>query len=322
MEVHRLPVILIIYIVLYCIVTSECPDKSFLGTYEIDRVIDYEIKNGKIYGFWQTHFDEKKEYINNDNDKEIGKKIIYYFTRYSDKKVDIEEIAREINIPVDEVEKKIEKLYFADLVYKPSGRNFAFNDICLMRYINYVYSQDLKDVKKIDLSEKGKFNYYKGKFLELVVYQIMSRFNNETLEGKFFGRQEPVLANNLSFVTEKYSKGEKTSLYQIDLFGKNADQKGVWLCECKYKKTKMGINEIKKLENAKKSFIEEESYHYPKDIDYNKDIKLWYVSISGFTKEAINYMNKKEDVYYSDHDSINAIYKKFGGGFDIPIFEK
>ena len=51
-------------------------------------------------------------------------------------------------------------------------------------------------------------------------------------------------------------------------------------------------------------------------------VKIWYVSTGGFTKDALEYIKGKEDVYYSDHKSINAVYKNYGGGFDIPIFDK
>ncbi len=102
---------------LYCMVTSKCPDKTFNTKEDIDRVLKYEIEKGKIYGFWQTHFDENKEYINNDTDKQTGKKIIYYFTKYNNQPVKIDELAKKINISKEEVEAKIEKLYLADLVY-------------------------------------------------------------------------------------------------------------------------------------------------------------------------------------------------------------
>jgi hypothetical protein len=90
---------------LYCLVDSDYPDKNFSTQADIDRLIDYEIKEGKIYGFCQTHFEKNKQYINNDNDEEIGKKIIYYFVKYNNKPVDIAEIANKINVSKKLVEK-------------------------------------------------------------------------------------------------------------------------------------------------------------------------------------------------------------------------
>jgi hypothetical protein len=41
---------------LYCLATSQCERQNFVNQKAIDRVIRYEIENGKIFGFWQTHF--------------------------------------------------------------------------------------------------------------------------------------------------------------------------------------------------------------------------------------------------------------------------
>ena len=70
---------------LYCLAVSDCENKSFGDQDSIDRVIRYEIERGKIYGFWQTHFEDNRQYINTDNDIELGKKIIYYFTQYNNR---------------------------------------------------------------------------------------------------------------------------------------------------------------------------------------------------------------------------------------------
>jgi DNA-binding transcriptional ArsR family regulator len=303
---------------LYCLVTSKYSQKKFNSLDEIDKIIEYEIQQGKIYGFWQTHFEENREIINNDNDKEIGKKIIYYFTRYSDKEVDIAEIARDIGISKDEVENKIKKLYEGDLVYKTKARFYAFRDICLMRYIKYAYEIDLENVKPIDLSEKGRFNILKGHFLELVVQQVMSKFNGEVLEGKYFGQNGTIVAPRFMIADTRYAKGEKTELFQIDVFGRLQGSEKVWLCECKYRKTKMNLEEIKKLELARDAYLEQAKG----EEQILLETHLWYISTGGFTEEALEYLKNKKDTYFSDYENINDIFKLYGGGFRIPIFIK
>ncbi|MCI5131883.1 MAG: hypothetical protein D3904_10225, partial [Candidatus Electrothrix sp. EH2] len=73
---------------LYCLATSRCETREFQNKQAVDRIVRYEIENGKIYGFWRTHFDNNRELINQDDDTELGKKIIYYFTRYNNQPVD------------------------------------------------------------------------------------------------------------------------------------------------------------------------------------------------------------------------------------------
>lgn len=140
---------------LYCLAVSDCANKTFKDEQEIDRIIRYEIENGKIYGFWLTHFRENRQYLNADDDLELGKKIIYYFTQYNNQPVDIKGIAKKLNASKQAVEEKLEKLYQADLVYRTAEKFYTFNDICLMRFIKFVYEQDLEGVDEIDLSQRG-----------------------------------------------------------------------------------------------------------------------------------------------------------------------
>ena len=303
---------------LYCIVTSKYPQKKFSSEGDIDKIIEYEIQQGKIYGFWQTHFEENREVINNDNDIEVGKKIIYYFTRYSDRAVDIAEIASDIGISKEIVENKIKKLYEGDLVYRTKARYYAFRDICLMRYIKYAYEIDLENVKPIDLSEKGRYNILKGHFLELVVQQVMSKFNGEALEGNFFGQEKTIIAPRFMIADTRYAKGEKTDLFQIDVFGRLQGIEKVWLCECKYRNTKMNLEQVKKLERAREAYLKQEEG----ERRILTATHLWYVSTGGFTEEALEYLKDKEDTYFSDYEGINGIFKAYGGGFKIPVFIK
>ena len=117
-------------------------------------------------------------------------------------------------------------------------------------------SADLEHIKKVDLKEKGLFNFYKGKFLEIIVQQIMSRFDGEELKGELFGKKgKKIRVNKFIIIDERYTKGIKTSNYQIDIYAKAPKEKSIWLCECKNKKSKMGIKEIKKLEEAKRAYL-------------------------------------------------------------------
>ena len=53
---------------LYCLVTSLF-EQNFESREVIDTLIHYEITKGKIFGFWQTHFQSNRHYINEDNDQ-------------------------------------------------------------------------------------------------------------------------------------------------------------------------------------------------------------------------------------------------------------
>jgi predicted DNA-binding protein YlxM (UPF0122 family) len=298
---------------LYCLVTSLF-EQNFNSKEVIDALIHYETTEGKIFGFWQTHFQSNRQYINEDNDQELGKKIIYYFIQYNNQSVGIEEIADKLNVSKKSVEEKIEKLYLADLVWRTKGRFYAFNDICLMRYIKFVYEQDLKDIDKIDLSLQGKYNMLKGRFLENVVQVTLMKFNYEKIPGEWVGKKGMIELPLFEVVDTRQVKASTTKSYQIDVFARR--QKITWLCECKYTRSKMGLNQVKKLERAADAAMREASEMSV----IQPEIQMWLISTGGFTDNVLKYVNKRSDIYCSNHDHINAIFRFYGGNYDIPVF--
>ncbi|MCP4110538.1 MAG: hypothetical protein GY749_34290 [Desulfobacteraceae bacterium] len=302
---------------LYCLSVSEYEGKKFDDSHSIDRLISYEIEQGKIYGFWQTHFQDNRKHINADSDEETGKKIIYYFTKYNNQPVDTKEIAEKLDISKKAVEEKIERLYLADLVYRSAARYYTFNDICLMRFIKFVFEKDLEGMEKVDLSQRNLFNTLKGRFLEIVVQVTMMKFNYEKISGEFFGKSGDIEAPLFQFVDTRHVKAFRTREYQIDVYGKERTNNRVWLCECKYTKTKMGISQVEKLENAAR-VLRQEAEDAELDIP---DIIMWLVSTSGFTQEVLEYVRDRADILFSDHEGINNIFKMYGGNYKIPLFK-
>jgi predicted DNA-binding protein YlxM (UPF0122 family) len=301
---------------LYCLAISDCGSKNFDDEEAIDRVIRYEIENGKIYGFWLTHFRNNRKYLNADDDLELGKKIIYYFTQYNNQPVDIKAIASKLKVPKQAVEDKLERLYQADLMYRSAEKFYSFNDITLMRFIKFVYEQDLEGIDKIDLSQQGLMNTLKGKFLEMVVEVSMMKFNHERLPGAWFGQTGEVSVPLFQFVKSITVKGAKTPAYQIDVFGQEEKYRRVWLCECKYTKAPMDLKQVKKLESAAQVLIqayEEEGRKVP-------EIHLWLVSTGGFNTEVLTYLKSRQDIYASDYEGINNLFKAFGSHYSIPKF--
>ncbi len=303
---------------LYCLSVSECEDREFGSGDAIDRLIRYEIRQGKIYGFWQTHFDGNRNHINEDSDETLGRKIIYHFTRYNNRPVEIGEIAETLNVPKKTVEEKIEKLYLADLVWRSRARYYTFNDICLMRFIKFVYEKDLEGIDEIDLSQRNLFNNLKGRFLEIVVQVTMMKFDHEVLDGKFFGKPGRIGVPLFQFVDTKYAKGVRTRQYQIDVYGQVRGKEQVWLCECKYTRAKTGIGQVRKLEQAAEAVRQEAT---DKELTV-PETQMWLVSTGGFTREVLEYAKDRPDIFLSDHEGINAIFRFYGGNYKIPVFEK
>ncbi|MCP4698434.1 MAG: hypothetical protein GY862_16520 [Gammaproteobacteria bacterium] len=221
-------------------------------------------------------------------------------------------------MPKKAVAKKIEKLYTADLVYRSAAKFYTFNDICLMRFIKFVYEQDLEGVDEIDLSQQGLINTLKGKFLEMAVEVSMLKFNHEQLPGAWFGRQGELEVPLFQYVRSQRVKASASPEYQIDVLGSEAGKEDrIWLCECKYTQKPMGMTQVEKLEAASQVYrqqLEEERRAVP------EDIRFWLISTGGFTQEVVKFVSSREDMYASDYEGINSIFRRFGSNYSIPMF--
>jgi hypothetical protein len=83
-----------------------------------------------------------------------------------------------------------------------------------------------------------------------------------------------------------------------------------------YTKIPMGLKQVKKLESAAQVLIsayEEEGRKIPKR-------HLWLVSTGGFAPEVLTYINSRKDIYASDYEGINSLFKAYGGNYSIPQF--
>ena len=76
------------------------------------------------------------------------------------------------------------------------------------------------------------------------------------------------------------------------------------------------MNQVKKLERAASAAMREAA-----EMGANPpEIQMWLVSTGGFTDNLMTYVKKRNDIYCSDHDQINAIFRFYDGNYDIPVF--
>jgi Holliday junction resolvasome RuvABC ATP-dependent DNA helicase subunit len=68
-------------------------------------------EHSQLKNAWDIKNSSNRQYINEDNDQEPGKKTIYFFIQYNNQPVGIEKIAEKLNVSKKAVEEKIEKIY-------------------------------------------------------------------------------------------------------------------------------------------------------------------------------------------------------------------
>ncbi|MCP4376633.1 MAG: hypothetical protein GY794_10730, partial [bacterium] len=138
----------------------------------------------------------------------------------------------------------------------------------------------------------------------------------ERLNGADFGMSGEIEVPLFQVVKARTVNAANSKPCQIDVYGLEQGQDAVWLCECKYTKTAMNMSQVEKLEQAAEVFVQEElEAGRPRP-----SVQLWLVSTGGFTKETLEYVKDREDVYFSGYDGINNIFQAYGGNYTIPVF--
>jgi hypothetical protein len=86
-------------------------------------------------------------------------------------------------------------------------------------------------------------------------------------------------------------KGLKHELIRLRCLAEKRNK--VWLCECKYTKAPMVLEQVKKLESAAqvlKQVHEEEGTEVP-------EIHMWLISAGGFAAKVLTYIEARTDIY-------------------------
>ena len=146
----------------------------------------------------------------------------------------------------------------------------------------------------------------------------MMKFNRETLDGSFFGKTGMIEMPLFRFVDTKYAKSVGSRQYQIDVYGQERGEERIWICECKYTRSKLQIAQVERLEQAGQA-LKQEARDAGRAV---LEIRMWLVSTGGFNREVLDHVEDREDIYISDHDGINGIFQAYGGNYHIPVFHE
>ena len=80
----------------------------------------------------------------------------------------------------------------------------------------------------------------------------------------------------------------------------------------------MGIGQVRKLEQAAEA-LRRETEETERPVP---EIHKWLISTGGFTSEVTEYVKGRDDIFLSDHEGINGIFRFYGGNYNIPVFKK
>ena len=147
----------------------------------------------------------------------------------------------------------------------------------------------------------GIYANLKGYATELMVQFLMMRFNRREVEGEtFFNHPGRIFLPRFVWVDSRIVKLPDSPQYQIDVVGRSVPH--LWLVEVKNTEQPIGLQDVK-------YFVE--ACNVAAEVIGGEEITRWYVSTSGFTQDATDYLNKHEFLY-SDRNQINQLLQHFG----------
>jgi hypothetical protein len=308
---------------IWCLFSSLGLADNDLSTLEkLEKLYTFETidRDGKMRQFWDTHFAEFADKINDDK---IGLQCLYQLA-VAKKEVRIEEIAAELEVEPEKVRRVLKNLEEADLVVRQTGSLFPIydriTDPILAAYIEREYQmglvgQNLQTFLQSQFQALhqriGSAARLLGEAAELYTRHLLMSFTGQQVDAAAIFNLE---AGNLRL--PKFQKVEHRTglviageMIEFDLL---AEGEEIWLVEVKYRKAPATLNDVEK-------FIEKlsklEGWSRPAELGEGK--RLWFFSRSGFDEQATARL-RELNVLHCDILGFNALCRAVKIG-EVPV---
>lgn len=270
-------------------------------------------------GIWAELEKQVLRFITEQNQKGIGKELLYRASKYEVIQLDdMEEMATSLNCRFEEIQGMLSALARADLLEEEGIRGTYYirvNDPILNEFLKVwcevkVEHQKKEKVEKRKLREYQKkskqFDYYKGITVQVYILYMMTKWNQEVVEGKdYFNIDKQIVLPQFRWVDNDRLKHPNTGEAELDVIGMH--QNILWLGECKYwTDAQPGLKEVQ-------DFVERKAEIAKKALEYEEDeeIVLWFFSRNGVEAKAEDYI-KENGLLYSKEEDLNRLLKRFG----------
>ncbi|MDI6794797.1 MAG: hypothetical protein QME81_18350, partial [bacterium] len=294
---------------------------------ETNSSLASDLIKGAIYS---DLFQQIRKFVYETNKSGLGKDLVYYVAQNFDEEKgwidrdDMKIIARKARRSLEEVQEMCYDLARADLIdeYEEHERYGKVKDPILNEFLKEYtkmskekksqdvvldeklveYENQVEMLKKELASREGLLSNYKGKTVEVYLRYLMTRWNNEEIEGTFFGSKERIFLPKFIWVDSQMLKAPNTGAHQFDLIGKKTSTG--WIGESRYwEGKKIGVEQTRN--------FADKCERIARVVLKLKEMKIWYFSKDGFTDKAKEYM-QKHGILYSDEESLNNLLLHFG----------
>ncbi|MEM7536833.1 MAG: hypothetical protein AAF639_31930 [Chloroflexota bacterium] len=299
-----------------CLMTSRSQAKQrFPDLDALKEVVRFELTDARGQ-LWHHYGAEFAKYSEELNDGLTTRKVMFWTTKYPEKRVDVKHVAKEIGESEDTIRASLEKLQWVDVVMRVGLRSHqGTSDPMLRRFIEYEYyleieelspEEALKDWHQEYLSLMGKVNEFIGHVAEGYVYAILSGFDGRMVKGNpYFSVSQDVLLPQFTKIERRGGIVQRGKTLEMDLIAEYPlpDNRGtgVWLVQVKYWKEPIGEKEIQKFLQDTDKIIAEKGY---------AESIRWYFCKQGYRAKAESRL-KQHQVLYSTLEQFNKLARLF-----------
>ncbi len=279
----------------------------------VNDLIAHEIAHGRIWRDWSGQLQKYFEQINSHF---IAKTILFHAAQFGDQRIEPELIAKKVQRPVEEVQRVLQQLAFADMIDAAGGYIFRnLKDPILREFIRVQYQLDVAlepfdDVYQQLRAElarwKGKYADAVGELVEARIGALLTRFDGRRAPGRLFGVEGEVELPKFTLVYDTVVKGAGVRERQVDLVGAwwPDGEMTVWVAEIKHWAKRVDAGIVADFEELCQAVSRD------KQIPSERIVK-WLVNAGGFTEGAREAM-QEAGIMHSGAAEINELLRGFG----------
>ncbi len=279
----------------------------------VDELLAYEIARGRIWRDWSGQLQRYFEQINSHF---IAKRVLFYAAQCGDEIIEPELIAREVGRPVDEVQRVLHQLAFADMLDTTGGyilRNLK--DPILREFIRVQYQLDvaqepfpkvLRELQAELARWHRKYAETVGQLVEARITALMKRFDGRCVAGRLFGVAGEVELPKFTEVYDTVVKGPGDRLRQADVVASRWQGGGetLWIVEIKHWARRVDAGIVREFVDLCRA-VGQEARVPP------ERLVKWLVNAGGFTEGALAALTEA-GILHSGAAEINELLRGFG----------
>jgi hypothetical protein len=295
---------------------TAIPDEAM-----VHNLIAHEVTHGQIWRDWSGQL---QKYFERINTHFIAKAVLFHAAQFGDQLIEPELIAQKVKQPVEEVQRVLQQLAFAEMIDASGGYLFRnLKDPILRDFIKVQYQLDvalqpftevLREVQRELARWKGKYADAVGELVEARINALMTRFDGRRVPGRLFGVAGEVELPKFTLVYDTVVKGPGDRMRQVDLAGSwwHGDEETMWVVEIKQWARRVDVGVVREFAELCQAVSQD------KKVAPERLVK-WLVNhvlseaegAGGFTEGALEAM-QEAGIMRSGAAEINELLRGFG----------